>query len=85
MACQPDKAQSAYFDAVQMQYQISMMSFGRDIIHEGSLHAETSNMLLEYGSLVSAFGWARRALMVSVKVEIEIHCACLATFLKIIN
>ena len=43
-----------------------MMSFGQDnVLHEGAMHAETSHMLLEYGSIVSALGWARRALKVT--------------------
>ena len=65
--CKPDKAQQTYFDAVQMQFQIKMMSFGQNLIHQGSLHAETSYMLLEYGSIVSSLGWARRALLVRKK------------------
>ncbi|XP_005092160.2 uncharacterized protein LOC101850538 [Aplysia californica] len=63
LSCKPDKAQSTYFDAVQMQFQIQMMSFGQNLIQQGAMHAETSFMLLEYGSIVSALGWARRALM----------------------
>ncbi|CAL1545014.1 unnamed protein product [Lymnaea stagnalis] len=62
LSYQLDKAQNAYFDAVQMQYQIKLMSFGQPVLHEGSMHAETSQMLLEYGSIISAHGWARKAL-----------------------
>ncbi|XP_059177600.1 uncharacterized protein LOC131956962 isoform X2 [Physella acuta] len=62
MAYRLDQAQDAYFDAVQLQFQINMTSFGQTIVHEGALHTETSHMLLEYGSIVSAHGWARRAL-----------------------
>ncbi|KAH9509736.1 hypothetical protein Btru_044378 [Bulinus truncatus] len=62
LSFQLDQAQVAYFDAVQMQYQIDMVSFSQTIVHEGSMHAETSQMLLEYGSIVSSLGWARKSL-----------------------
>ncbi|CAG5126432.1 unnamed protein product [Candidula unifasciata] len=62
LACRPDRAEVAYFEAVQMQYQITMMSFGQSVVHYGAMHAETSHMLLEHGSISSAYGWSRKAL-----------------------
>ncbi|GFN93231.1 amyloid protein-binding protein 2 [Plakobranchus ocellatus] len=82
-ACQPDLAQVAYFDAAQMQFQINMMSFGQSgVLHEGSMHAETSHMLLEYGSIVSALGWARRALK---EVDSEDPAAVVRTLCVAVN
>uniref|UniRef100_A0A2C9LM96 CARD domain-containing protein n=1 Tax=Biomphalaria glabrata TaxID=6526 RepID=A0A2C9LM96_BIOGL len=86
LSYQLDKAQGAYFDAVQMQYQIDMMSFSQKVIYEGSMHAETSHMLLEYGSIVSSLGWARKSLrktdpndpasiVRSLCVAIDAYCA----------
>lgn len=68
LACQPDRAEVAYFEAVQMQYQITMMSFGQSVVDEGALHAETSHMLLEHGSINSAYGWSKKALKVTMIV-----------------
>ena len=57
-------AQRSYFSASQVAYQIQMMSFGQRLLFEGRLHQELSTMLLEYGSIHSAFGWSKRALQV---------------------
>uniref|UniRef100_A0A0B7A282 CARD domain-containing protein n=1 Tax=Arion vulgaris TaxID=1028688 RepID=A0A0B7A282_9EUPU len=82
LACQPDMAESAYFEAVQMQYQITMMSFGQNMINDAELHAETSCMMLEHGSISSAFGWSRRALK---EVDHEDHAAVVRVLCVAIN
>ncbi|KAL4236094.1 hypothetical protein ACF0H5_004480 [Mactra antiquata] len=55
-------ASQAYQAAVEMTWQIKLMSFGMDIIDEGELHSELSHMMLELGSINPAFSWSQRAL-----------------------
>ncbi|XP_052277538.1 uncharacterized protein LOC127876389 isoform X2 [Dreissena polymorpha] len=55
-------ASQAYQYAVEMTWQIKMMSFGQNIINEGELQNELSHMLLELGSINPAYSWAQSAL-----------------------
>lgn len=57
-------ASQAYHCAVEMTWQIKMMSFGQDILNEGEICNELSHMLLELGSINPAFSWAQSALKV---------------------
>lgn len=57
-------ASEAYQAAVEMTWQIKMMSFGLDIIDEGELYTELSHMMLELGSINPAFSWTQKALRV---------------------
>ncbi|XP_025109218.1 amyloid protein-binding protein 2-like isoform X2 [Pomacea canaliculata] len=60
--CELNEAQSSYFSATQLTYQIQLVSFGQRLVFEGRLHKEISAMLLENGSINSSLGWARQAL-----------------------
>lgn len=62
--CELNEAQSSYFSATQLTYQIQLVSFGQRLVFEGRLHKEISAMLLENGSFNSSLGWARQALQV---------------------
>lgn len=57
-------ASRAYQAAVEMTWQIKMMSFGQDILNEGEIYTELSHMLLELGSVNPAFSWTQSALRV---------------------
>ncbi|XP_053395005.1 amyloid protein-binding protein 2-like isoform X3 [Mercenaria mercenaria] len=55
-------ASQAYQAAVEMTWQIKMMSFGQDILNEAEIYTELSHMLLELGSVNPAFAWSQNAL-----------------------
>ncbi|KAJ8305717.1 hypothetical protein KUTeg_016262 [Tegillarca granosa] len=59
------KVQSAYNLAIEMTWQIKMMSFGQDIIDETELFTELSQLMFEYGSASSSQGWIQKALRMS--------------------
>jgi len=61
-------ASQAYQCAVEMTWQIKMMSFGQDIVNEGEVQNELSHMLLELGSINPAYSWSLNALKVTVFV-----------------
>ena len=61
-------ASLAYHNAVEMTWQIKMMSFGKDILDEGELCNELSHMLLELGSINPAFSWSQSALKVCLEM-----------------
>lgn len=56
------KVQNAYGLVSEMEWQISMMSFGQDIIDKTPFYVEMSTLMLEYGSANSAYGWAQKAI-----------------------
>ena len=57
-------ADQAFQCAVEMTWQINMMSFGQDLLNESEIHTELSHMLLELGSINPAFAWSQSALKV---------------------
>ena len=57
-------ADQAFQCAVEMTWQINMMSFGKDLLNESEIHTELSHMLLELGSINPAFAWSQSALKV---------------------
>lgn len=59
------KVQNAYGLVNEMEWQISMMSFGQDIIDKTPFYVEMSTLMLEYGSANSAYGWAQKAIKAS--------------------
>lgn len=61
--------QLAYNLANEVMWKIEMMSFGQDLINKGEMYIELSNLMLEYGSANSAFGWIHKALKVSLLCE----------------
>ena len=58
-------ANQAFQCAVEMTWQIKMMSFGQDLLDESEINNELSHMLLELGSINPAFSWSQNALKVS--------------------
>lgn len=71
-------ASQAYQAAVEMTWQIKMMSFGQDILNEGEIYTELSHMLLELGSVNPAFKWTQTALkeVRSSDKAVVIHTLC---------
>ena len=57
-------ANQAFQCAVEMTWQIKMMSFGQDLLDESEINNELSHMLLELGSINPAFSWSQNALKV---------------------
>ncbi|XP_052776013.1 uncharacterized protein LOC128213938 isoform X2 [Mya arenaria] len=55
-------ASQAHQYAVEMTWQIKLMSFGQDILNEGEIQNELSHMLLELGSINPAYSWSLTAL-----------------------
>ena len=58
------EANQAFQCAVEMTWQIRMMSFGQDLLDETEINNELSHMLLELGSINPAFSWSQNALKV---------------------
>lgn len=58
------KTQNAYGLVNEMEWQISMMSFGQDILDKTAFYVEMSTLMLEYGSANASFGWVQKAIKV---------------------
>lgn len=55
----------AYFRTTEVIWQIEKMSFGQNLVEKGEMYLELSHMMLESGSISSAYSWAFKSLQVS--------------------